>query len=411
MNGYRTRATCRLCGGDRLQEALDLGAMPVGDRYLRPDEDPASTPAFPLTLQVCRGCGHWQLGGVVAPELLYGDYLYETGSSPGLEAHFAGYAREAEAACGLAPGSRVVDLGSNTGVLLSAFQALGHRVLGVEPAAGVAETARRRGVPTRTAWFTRAEAEAIVAEGGPADLVTANNVLANIDDLDAVVHALDPLLARDGAFVVETGYALDTLGQFVIDNVYHEHLSYFAVAPTARFLEARGLRLFRVERVPTKGGSIRLHACRAASNRATHASVTGLSRLEAELGFLDGSAAGAFAARAADLRARLQDLLAGLAKAGPLVGYGASVGASTLLHWLQAGGHFDWLADDNPVKQGRLSPGYRLPVRPPAELLRRRPEVVVNLAWRYLDLIRARNAEFVRGGGRFQQLLPWPWLA
>lgn len=406
--GFHPKQHCRLCASTRLAEALDLGAVPVGDRYLLEQECQADTPHFPLALHYCQSCGHLQLSGQVEPELLYGQYLYETGSSPGLDQHFSAYAHAAQTRCHLNPGAWVVDIGSNTGVLLRHFQALGLVVLGIEPAPGAAQIANVAGVPTRNAYFTQSVAEALVAERGSADLITANNVLANIDDLDAVFEAMKVLLAEEGAIVVESGYAVDTVGQFVIDNLYHEHISYFAIAPLHRFLRERGLRIFHADRVATKGGSLRIYICREGSQRPQQMEVAALEQLETELGYLDGSAVQAFAARSNTLKPLLQHRLTDLASTAKLVGYGASVGVTTLLYWLQAGAQFARLIDDNPIKQGRFSPGFHLPVSPSTWLTEIRPDAVVNLAWRYRDRIRHKNQQYLEQGGRFQELLPWP---
>jgi SAM-dependent methyltransferase len=404
------KTSCRLCGNTRLREVHDFGSVPVGDRYRSAEELPEPTPVFPLALRCCEGCGHWQLRGVVEPDLLYGHYLYETGTSPGLVQHFQAYADSVREVCGLRDGDLAVDIGSNSGVLLERFQRQGLRVLGVEPATAVAQGARQRGIPTRNAYFTGALVEQLVREEGRASLITANNVLANIDDLDAVFEAMKALLEEEGVIIVETGYAVDTVGQFVVDNLYHEHISYFAVAPMQRFLGARGLRLFHVDRVATKGGSIRMFICRVHSKRPEHATVQGLIHLEAELGFQDGSAGAAFTARAQQLKTILRARLAELAQQGALVGYGASVGATTLLYWLEAGAWFECLVDDNPIKQGRFSPGFHVPVLAPSALVEKQPAVVVNLAWRYLHILVRKNQDYLAQGGTFQQLLPWPWV-
>jgi len=408
MPGFQPKQHCRLCASTRLAEALNLGAVPVGDRYLLEHECQAATPLFPLALHHCQTCGHLQLSGQVDPDLLYGQYLYETGTSPGLDQHFSAYASAVQERCKLNTGAWVVDIGSNTGVLLRHFQALGLVALGIEPAPGAAQTANSAGVPTRNAYFTQALAETLVQERGSADLITANNVLANIDDLDAVFAAMKVLLAAEGVIVVESGYAVDTVGQFVIDNLYHEHISYFAVAPLQRFLRERGLRIFHTDRVATKGGSLRLFICREGSARAEQAEVAALEQLEAELGYLDGSAVEAFAARANTLKPLIQSYLEGLASTGKLVGYGASVGVTTLLYWLETGSRFSRLIDDNPIKQGRFSPGFHLPVSPSSWLADHRPDHVVNLAWRYRSNIRSKNQQYLREGGRFEELLPWP---
>ncbi|MGC6653436.1 methionine biosynthesis protein MetW, partial [Escherichia coli] len=92
---------------------------------------------------------------IIDPDVLYGNYIYVTQSSPGLHAHFHAYAQNVVQRCQLAPGSRVMDLGSNDGTLLRSFKTLGMDVLGVEFAAHIAEQATASGIPTIGKFFDR----------------------------------------------------------------------------------------------------------------------------------------------------------------------------------------------------------------------------------------------------------------
>ena len=44
------------------------------------------------------------------------------------------------------------------------------------------------------------------------------------------------LLAPDGVFVCEVSYAVDIIDKMLLGTIFHEHLSYHAVKPIARFL-------------------------------------------------------------------------------------------------------------------------------------------------------------------------------
>ena len=97
-----------------------------------------------------------------------------------------------------APDSLVVELASNDGYLLQHFLPLGVPVLGIEPAANVAEVALDKGIPTRVEFFGVALAEALRAEGRQADLIVGNNVLAQVPDLNDFVAGMARLLEARG---------------------------------------------------------------------------------------------------------------------------------------------------------------------------------------------------------------------
>ena len=151
--------------------------------------------ALPLELRLCDACGHVQLAHVVDPESLFTDYLYVSGTSPSFVSHSESYASATWRLAAADRGDLVVDIGSNDGTLLKAYQALGARVRGIDPARKIAQAATEAGVPTQCAFFSMDIAESIRDEFGYAKIITANNVCAHIDDLQSVIAAVSKLLA------------------------------------------------------------------------------------------------------------------------------------------------------------------------------------------------------------------------
>jgi len=405
------RDTCRLCGAADLAVILRLEPTPPGDHYVTADALDVPQPAYPMTLVMCRQCGLAQLPDVVDPEILYRDYIYNTSISLGLVRHFDDYAASVLARVAPAPGSLVVDIGSNDGTLLRAFKTRGMRVLGVDPARGVARTATEAGLETMNAFFDAELAAGIRRDRGPAAIVTANNVFANVDDLDDFVAGVRRLLAPDGVFVFETGYFPDLVRQSIIDNIYQEHLSYYSVKPLQRFFPTHGMALAAVEHEPTKGGSIRGFVRRSdADGRMPEGALAGLMADEEAGGFDRPEMLRAFSQRTETLRDNLAALVGDLrARGRTLAGYGASVGVTTLLYYFNLGTALSFLVDDNPVRHGRFTPGHHLPVLPSDALYERRPDDVLLLAWRYADPILKRHAAYREAGGRF--ILPLPEIS
>jgi len=231
MTGSRRRNTCRLCGGHDQELAVHLEPMPSGDAYVPAGHLDQPQETYPLDLYLCHSCGHAQLLDVVDPEILYRNYLYTTSISLGLAEHFHRYADEVLSRVNPPAGSFVVDLGSNDGTLLKAFQSRGMRVLGVDPAREVARKATASGVETLPCFFTAELARTIRDERGPASIVTANNVFANIDNLVDMIEGIQTLLAPDGVFVFETSYLVDVFQKSLLETFFHEHLCYFSVKP------------------------------------------------------------------------------------------------------------------------------------------------------------------------------------
>lgn len=407
MNILATRRNdCRLCHSQNLELVLKLAPTPLADSYLRTKEIQS---VFPLDLYLCCDCGFAQLLDVVQPQHIYLDYIYETVSSLGLVEHFDSYAAEVLGRIRPGAGSLVIDVGSNDGTLLKSYQKRGMKVLGVDPAEEIAARATVAGVETLAEFLTVPVARRIRQERGPAAIVSANNVIANIDDLDEIAAAIRELLAPDGVFVFESYYLGDLVKNMVFDFIYHEHISSFAVKPVALFFQRHGLELVDVLRVPTKGGSLRYTIQIAGGPRKIAPIIGEMLELEARQGLDKPDIFRTFNARIERAKADTLAVLQKLKADGKSVaGYGASATTTTLLYHFGMGGVIDYLVDDYPAKQGTFSPGLRLPVLPSEALYERQPHAVVVMAWRYYEPIMRRHQKYSAQGGKF--IVPMPEL-
>lgn len=401
------RRDCRGCGSHDLELVFSLRPTPIGDAYVTPERVNVPQPSYPIDLHMCKQCGLAQILDVIDPEILYGEYIYITASSLGLAEHFRGYADNVIERLGLKPDSLVVDIGSNDGTLLKQFQARGMRVLGVEPATHIAAQATVSGIDTIDKFFAPDLARQMVAERGHAKLVTANNVFANIDDLTSWVDAINLLLATDGVFVFESYYLADLVENMVFDFIYHEHLSAFSVKPIQALFKRVNLELVAVQRVPTKGGSLRYFVQRSGGPLVNDGSVDAMLAMENSMGLYRKETFVAFADKVNNLKEKTRTYLAQAKSDGKkIAGFGASITGTTLIYHFEIGGYLDYLVDDNPAKQGRYSPGLHLPVLPSTALYERKPDCVVILAWRYAEPFMKKNQAYLDNGGCF--IIPVP---
>ncbi len=402
------RHTCRLCNAPHPIKVLPMPACPPVDNYRFAHEPEIGLPAFPMDLYQCGACGHAQLLDVVDPQLLYGNYIYTSSSSPDLDKHFAAYASHLMRRFGLMDHSFVIDIGSNDGLFLSKFAACGCRVLGIDPSVSAASLAATRQVPTVTA-FLNADVVADVTRGGGADIVTANNVFSHADDLRAFAGCIRDLLKPNGVFVFEVSYLVDLVEKKIVDYIYHEHLSQHSVRPLRQFLATVGLKLFDVQRVPTKGGSIRCFAVRAESGQAIWPSVDELIAHEESAGIYNRYTYAALSDHFADLRRRCHGLLDEVVRnGGTVASYGASATATVLNELLGINAYFSVIVDDNPARHGRLSPGAHVPVVGRQALLESHFDVTFISSWRFAKQIIAGNKDYLAAGGQF--IVPLPEL-
>lgn len=407
MQGFFKRNTCRLCKSQNLEFIICLGSTPIGDDFIPSDRLDKIQNEYPLELNFCRDCGLFQLVGVINPELIYREYMYETCISLGLKAHFQDYVNEVMRRISPKKESLVIDIGCNDGTLLKFFKDYNMRVLGVEPAYKIAQRVAESGIETIPNFFTADLARKIKKERGNATMITANNIFANVDDLDDFITGVKELMTLDSVFIFETGYMVDLVQNTVIDNIYHEHLCYFSIKPLVKFFKKHGLEMIDVDRVPTKGGSIRCAVQLSGGARSVLPSVSGLITLETELGFDRSTPFKIFVDRVESMKAQLRGKLLDLkARGKTIAGYGASVGVTTLLYYLDLKDILSFLIDDNETKYSSYSPGLHIPVFPSKAIYEKMPDYVLILAWRYADPIIKKHQKYLEQNGRF--ILPLP---
>ncbi len=414
MNGMQSylihRTTCRICRSAKLELILSFGPTPLANAFLDERDRYGSELSFPLDVYLCKDCGFVQLLDVVNPVVLFKDYVYVSSTSPVFVEHFETFAKQASLKLGLSKKSFVVDIGSNDGILLKPFKKLGVRVLGVEPDTIIAGFARKAGVPTISEFFTPKTAKKIVKQYGSADIVTATNVFAHIDDIHEVMLGVKILLKKEGVFVMEASYLVDVLEKNLFDTVYHEHLSYYSVSALKIFFEGAGMKIVDVERVASHGGSLRVFAQKKEASGTPSSSVGKLLALEKRLKLQDEETYRAYELRILINRAKLLTLLTGLKKDGKrIAGYGAPAKGNTLLNFFSIGKELlDYIVDDSPHKQGKHTPGKRIPVVASTRLINDPPDYLLILAWNFAPSIIAKNETFRKKGGKFIIPVPTP---
>lgn len=381
-SSYYVRKTCRLCDSNQLTKVLPLTPTALCDEYLTRTTDQLT---YPLDLFQCDDCKFVQIQYIVNPNTIYSDYIYVTTSSSDLSLHFASYANAVINNLNLKENNLVVDIGSNDGTLLGYFQKKGNRVLGIEPCKKIAEQATSHGIETISKFFDFELAKEVKRKYGSAELITLNNVFANIDDLNTFTKGLEYLLADEGVLIVESSYLLDMVQNMVFDFIYHEHLSYFSILPLTRFFQKFKLKLIRAERVATKGGSLRYYFSRETTTRTIDVSVETLTQEEKKANINPIF----FKRWENQILALKRNLIAELGKyhGKKIIAYGASATSTTLIYHFGLDKYITCLIDDNPRKADTYSPGLHIPVKKLGDVTLDRDSVVIILAWRFHEPI------------------------
>ena len=412
MESIRTdEFTCRFCNAHLTTTFVDLGMSPLCQTHVRHDQLHEMEPFYPLHAFVCDGCYLVQLQAFVAPEGIFSEYAYFSSYSTSWVEHARQYADAMIHKLELGARHRVMEIASNDGYLLQHFVARGVPVLGIEPAANVAKVAIQNGIASKVCFFGKATAHEIAHEHGKPDLLIGNNVLAHVPDINDFVGGMRILLSPNGTITMEFPHLQRLIEGNQFDTIYHEHFSYLSFVTVEKIFAHHGLAIFDVDEIPTHGGSLRIYARHNENGSiAITERVRRLRQREVDAGFLTLSRYRGFGEQVKSTKRALLSFLINAKRANKrIVGYGAPGKGNTLLNYCGIRTDFlEFTVDANPYKQGKFTPGTRIPILEPEAIRSAKPDFVLILPWNLRDEISA-GASYVRDwGGRF--VVPIPQL-
>jgi hypothetical protein len=375
---------CQICDSSELTPVIFVGYLPPVNAMPAIGSQPAEQPAYPAQVLMCRHCQLVQLGLVVDPAILFPPtYPYTSGTTKILRDNFAELSREVHSLFEIGPDDLVVDIGSNDGTLLSNFSGQ-HRVQGIEPT-NAGHLANERGIPTLISFFNHDAVRKVVNLKGKANVVTATNVFAHIEDVHSVVESVLELLGDFGLFITESHYLLPLVETLQYDTIYHEHLRYYSVTSLKFLLAMHGLEVVHARPIPTHGGSIRVYAARKGLYPVRESVEAILAQERKEL---TEEKLKDFRHQVVLTKMGLHALLREIkVRRERVYGIGAPSRASTLINYV---GLDDGILDcvleiKGSYKIGKYIPGTLIPVLDEGKLFEDQPEYALLLSWHIAD--------------------------
>ena len=412
MLGYKFRKNCRLCSSREFKLILDLGKQPPSNSFITKKELTRTERVFPLRLYLCKACHHLQLLDVVDKEYLFSNYLYMTSANQPIIEHFHEYVNLVYRKFLKNRREKVViEIGSNDGTFLKKFLKYDVDVLGIEPAKNLARISRSYKIKTENKFFNYNVAKKI-SNRKKADVIIANNILGHVDELNNFIKGIKILLKEDGVFVFEVPHALKLIKNLEFDTVYHEHLSYFFIAPLYKWLRKNQLKIFDIQKQNVHGGTIRVFVSKSDVYKERK-SVRDFIKEEKRNGINNKHTYDEFSNDIENLRYCLKKKIETLkAKNKIIFGYGAPAKGNVLLNYCKIDNKIlDFITDTTTLKQGKFTPGTKIPIINPKNRPKNNSNMIAFLlAWNYKDAIIKNEKNFVKNGGRFLIPIPKPVL-
>lgn len=378
---YKIHTSCRVCGNTSMIPYLDLGMMPLSNNLAKSPEDPIHTQTYPLVVNFCDKCGLSQLSIVVNPEEMFSNYVYRSSISQGYINHCKEMAISLKNRWELDKNSFHIDIAGNDCALLEQFsKVIGGKILNIDPAINLKPICDAAEIPTITYFWGKEIAEKIVEKYGYANLITATNVFAHVDNVEEFMEAVKIVLMKEGVLVMEFPYLIDFIQKNEFDTIYFEHLSYFSVTPLKALCNSIGLNIVNVEEHTIHGGSLRVTIGRMDSDG------TAEKFIEKEKKYLSIDRCMEFSI---DVKNTIEKMKEGVRSLdGTLAGFAASAKGNTLLNSsMITSENMRYIVDETPEKIGKYSPGTRIPIVSMIDLIRTPPDYLMILSWNFADEI------------------------
>ena len=412
MSRYKFRKTCRLCSIRKFKLVLNLGHQPPSNSFLSKNQLKKPEQKFPLRLYLCKKCYHIQLLDVIDKKYLFSNYLYMTSASKPIIDHFQEYVNAIYNKFLKNKQEKIViEIGSNDGTLLRNFLKYDVNVLGIEPAKNLARISRKSKIKTENSFFDYNLAKRISNEK-KADVIIANNILGHVDNLRDFIRGIRILLKENGIFVFEVPHSLKLIKNLEFDTIYHEHLSYFSIISLRRWLRKNQLEIFNIEKQDVHGGTIRVFVSKKNKFKKKN-SVEDFIKQEKGNGLNNIQTYFKFSKDVENLKFLLQKKIKILKGKNKIIfGYGASAKGNVLLNYCQIDNKIlDFITDTTVLKQGKFTPGTKIPIINPKNRPKKDPMMVgLLLAWNYKNAIIENEKKYLKNGGKFLIPIPKPIL-
>jgi len=404
---YLLKTHCVLCNSLNLKKIFKLASTPLANSY--PRNNNIKEKNYGLTIILCKNCGHLQLKEIINPKTLFDNYVYVSGTSKVLKKHFTEYAKTIIRKFNIKKEDNILDIACNDGTFLSNFTSKGYKnVVGIEPAKNLKKYNIEKKIDININYFSFNFSKKMKKKYQNFKVITANNVCAHTPYLLDFFKGIKNILSKKGVFVFEVSYLLDVIDKLQFDTIYHEHMSYHSLLPLKKFVEKLGLEIIDFERVDAQGGSIRVYVSHTKSFKVNYSKIKNQIKKEINKGIFKKETYKFFFDKIIKQKFVLKkELKKFKQKKLNIIGYGAPAKLTTFCHLLDISKKdIEYIVDDNKLKQNFFSPGKKIPIKSFEYALKRKPDVIIVLAWNFFDSIVNKCKKYFRNKVVFIRAFP-----
>lgn len=385
---------CLACGAKKLKKVLDLNNQPLANSYLIDKKTKENK--YELKVNSCLLCNHLQLSVAVNPKDIYKIYDYVSGTSKTYADYMKDFYKFSTKFVHKFKYKNILDVGCNDGSQLDIFKKKGFNTYGVDPAKNIYEISSKKH-KVICGFFDEKTVKKINKKF---DMIIFQNSFAHNLNPKKLLQNVIKLMHRDSILIIQTSQA-NMCKNKEFDTVYHEHINFFNVRSMNTLLRRVNLKLHYVTKKPIHGTSY-LFVVKFISDQKKIQSIV---KNENFLKYKYYKEWGNTCLKQVKNIKKKIDILK---KTNIVIGYGAAAKANTFINFSKVS--FDFIVDDNKLKQNKYCPGSKIPIKSIDALKKIKEKIIiVPLAWNYYSEIKAKVVK-VRNNKKDKFLLCYPKL-
>jgi hypothetical protein len=397
---------CRSCESNKLVSCLSLGKQSLTGVF--PNKKNQKINTGTLKLVYCQNCKLLQLSENFDRNEMYGiNYGYMSSLNPTMVTHLKSKANKLQKIININSGDVVVDIGSNDGTFLSFFNKNNTRI-GVDPTISKFQKNYQKKIIKIADFFSKEILQKYKIYK-KAKLITSIAMFYDLENPISFAKDIYESLDDNGLWHFEQSYMPSMIKNVSYDTICHEHLEYYSLKSVMYILNQANFKIVDIELNNINGGSFSLTVAKKKSKKFDKSKlVDWILKKEEIYDYNNLKTIKEFSKKVYMHKKLFRDLILNLNDMGKkVIGYGASTKGNVILQFCNLGSkQIPYVADVNPFKKNRFTPGTNIKIIDETDLKRKKPDYLVVLPWHFRDFIINKERNFLKKGGHIIFPLP-----
>ena len=241
-------------------EIFDLGLHPFADTFISKKYLNKKEPVYPLKCRINLSTGCIFNHVITQDKKRYNlyDYSYTSSNSNYSKNYWRKYALDFSKK--YKNKGKIFEIGCNDGFLIENLKQFGYKVSGCDASSIISKISKNKKLNIFNKIFNFESSKQIKKKFKKFDYIIANNVVNHSNNPNDFIKGVKNILDEDGFFIFEQPYWVSMMKSKKIDQIYHEHITYFTLKFSNWILRQNGMYIHDFEVTEYHGGSLRVIA-------------------------------------------------------------------------------------------------------------------------------------------------------